>query len=65
MSNFFMHPDPPSKSLLCVACWTESFQGHKLGCLLFPISSSNIGTTSHGGDGEGKALFPPFEVSET
>ena len=35
----------------------------KLGCLLFSISSSNIGTTLHGGDGGGKVIFPPFEVS--
>ena len=28
MSNFLMHPDPPF-SLLCVARWTERFQGHK------------------------------------
>ena len=35
----------------------------KVGCLLFSIGSSNSGTTLHGGDGEGKAIFPPFEVS--
>ena len=37
----------------------------KLGCLLFPLGSSNIGTTLHGGDGGGKGMFPAFEVSET
>ena len=36
----------------------------KLGCLLFSIGSSNIGTTLHGGDGGVKAIFPPFEVSK-
>ena len=38
----------------------------KLGCLLFPIGSSNSGTTLHGGDGGGKALhvFSRFEVSK-
>ena len=34
----------------------------KLGCLLFSLSSSISGTTLHGEDGEGKALFSPFEV---
>ena len=33
--------------------------------MLFSIGSSNIGTTLHGGDGGGKAIFPPFEVSKT
>ena len=37
----------------------------KLGCLLFSLSSLNIGTTLHGGDGGEKAIFPPFEVSKT
>ena len=37
----------------------------KLGCLLFSIGSSNIGTTLHGEDGGRKAIFPPFEVSKT
>ena len=37
----------------------------KLGRLLFSIGSSNSGTTLHGGDGGGKAIFPPFEVSKT
>ena len=37
----------------------------KLGCLLFSIGSSNFGTTLHGGEGGGKAIFPPFEVSKT
>ena len=36
----------------------------KLGCLLFSIGSSNSGTTLHGGDGGGKALFPLLEVSK-
>ena len=36
----------------------------KLGCLLFSISSSKSGTTLHGGDGGGKALFPLLEVSK-
>ena len=34
----------------------------KLGCLLFSLSSSISGTTLYGEDGEGKALFSPFEV---
>ena len=37
----------------------------KLGCLLFSIGSSNIGTTLHGENGGGKPIFPPFEVSKT
>jgi len=37
----------------------------KVGCLLFPLGSSNIGTTLHGEDGGGKAIFPTFEVSKT
>ena len=37
----------------------------KAGCLLFPLGSSNIGTTLHGEDGGGKAIFPTFEVSKT
>ena len=37
----------------------------KFGCLLFSIASSNIGTTLHGEDGGGKAIFPTFEVSKT
>ena len=37
----------------------------KLGCLLFSVGSSNIGRTLHGGDGGGKAIFPPFEASKT
>jgi len=37
----------------------------KLGCLLFSISSSNSGTTLHGGDGGEEALFFPFEVGKT
>ena len=36
----------------------------KLGCLLFSIGSSNIGTTFHGGDLGGKDIFPPFEVNK-
>ena len=37
----------------------------KLGCLLFSISSSNSGTTLHGGDRGGKALLIPLlEVSK-
>ena len=36
----------------------------KLGCLLFSIGSSNCGITLHGGDGGGKALFSPLEVSK-
>ena len=36
----------------------------KLECLLFSIGSLNISTTLHGGDGEGKAIFPLFEVSK-
>ena len=36
----------------------------KLGCLLCSIGSSNIGTTLQRGDGGGKAIFPPFEVSK-
>ena len=36
----------------------------KLGCLFFSIGSSNCGITLHGGDGGGKALFPPLEVSK-
>ena len=36
----------------------------KLKCLLCSIRSSNSCTTLHGGDGGGKAIFPPFEVSE-
>ena len=34
----------------------------KLECLWFSIGSLNSGTTLHGGDGGGKALFSPFEV---
>ena len=33
----------------------------KMGCLLFSLGSSNRGTTLHGGDGGGKALFSPLE----
>ena len=36
----------------------------KLGCLLSCIGSLNISTALHGGDGGGKAIFPPFEVSK-
>ena len=37
----------------------------QLGCLLFSVGSLNSGTTMHGGDGEGKALFSPFKVNKT
>ena len=39
----------------------------KLGCLLFSKGSSNStsGTTLHGGNGRGKATFPPLEVRKT
>ena len=37
----------------------------KLGCLLFSTGSSNSSTALHGEDGEGTALFSPFEVSRT
>ena len=37
----------------------------KVGCLLFSTHSSNISTKLHGGDDAGKAIFPPFKVSET
>ena len=37
----------------------------KLRCLLFSTGSSNSGTTLHGGDGGGKAIFSPFEVRNT
>ena len=37
----------------------------KFGCLLFYIGCWNSGKTLHRGDGSGKALFSPFEVSET
>ena len=37
----------------------------KLGFLLFSIGYGNSGKTLHGGDGGGKAIFSPFEVSKT
>ena len=37
----------------------------KLGCFLFSKGSSNSGTTLHGGDGGGNAIFSPFEVRKT
>ena len=37
----------------------------KLGCLLFSTGSSDSGTTLHGGDGGGNALFSLFHVSKT
>ena len=49
------------KELAPLSCPLHS----KLGCLLFSLGSSNIGTTLHGGDGGGKGMFPAFEVSET
>ena len=36
----------------------------KLGCLLFSTGSSNSSTTLDGGDGEGKALFFPFQTGK-
>ena len=33
--------------------------------VFFSVGSSNIGRTLRGGDGEGKAKFPPFEGSKT
>ena len=64
-------PCPLNQSFILTRCVKElknSFKirmcNSKLGCLLFSIGSSNIGTTLHGGDGEGKVIFPPFEVSK-
>ena len=37
----------------------------KVVCLLFSMGSSNSGTTFRGGDGGGKDLFSPCEVSKT
>ena len=36
----------------------------KLGCLLFSVGNSSSGTTLQGGDGRGKALLSPLEVSK-
>ena len=49
----FPHPflSPPFKVLL--------------GFLLFSIGYGNSNKTLHGGDGGGKAIFSPFEVSKT
>ena len=53
--NKTIHP-PPSPlppPLSSIQSW---------GILLFSTGSLNSSTTLHGGDGGGKALFPPFEV---
>jgi len=46
--------------------WVWIFSGiahSKLGCLLFSTGSSNSSTPLVGGDGEGKALFFPFQMA--
>ena len=37
----------------------------KVGAFVVFYSSSNSGTTLHGRDGGGKAIFSPFEVKKT
>ena len=60
-----------SPETVCIEpCWLKlmklvlRFQRWSICCFLF-IGSSNSGTTLHGGDGGGKDLFSPFEVSKT
>ena len=60
-----------SPETVCIEpCWLKLMKlvlmVHSKGeYLLFSIGSSNSGTTLHGGDGGGKDLFSPFEVSKT
>ena len=60
-----------SPETVCIEpCWLKlmklvlRFQRWSICCVLY-IGSSNSGTTLHGGDGRGKDLFSPFEVSKT
>ena len=59
-----------SPETVCIEpCWLKLMKlvlmVHSKVDLLFSIGSSNSGTTLHGGDGGGKDLFSPFEVSKT